>query len=146
MFIGNNVSWFYFISGIISSLFVSIFSYKIGLITKKTKFLFLSFGFYRHFLVLYFENFFKSFILIINLLINRGSINPVIYKLKITNDDHKIDPSLLIASINLMIGLMVIEINQKYILIHAIDEQILNKVNFKKLKKKLLTVNDDELV
>ncbi len=41
---------------------------------------------------------------------------------------------------------MVIEINQKYILIHAIDEQILNKVNFKKLKKKLLTVNDDELV
>ena len=145
MLIGNNLTIVYFFIGIIASLTIAVFSYRIRLIDANSKFLYLSFGFYRHFFILYFKNFFRAIFLIIELAINRRTLNPKLHFLDIKRD-HNFSEELLIASINLSAGLLVIQVNEENIVIHSIDEEFFYRVNFNKIYKNLANVNDDEIV
>src|SRR3989338_1139716 len=50
----------YIIFGTVFSYSVSFLAYKLKLIEKKSELLYLSFNFYRHFLKIYFTNFFPA--------------------------------------------------------------------------------------
>ena len=145
MVIGKNFTLIYFFIGVFSSLIISLFCYHLKLIDSKSKFLYLSFGFYRHFLLIYFKNFFRAIFLIIDLAINRRSMNPRLHFVEIKRN-HNFSEELLIASINLSAGLLVIQVNEENIVIHSIDEEFFYRVNFNKIYKNLANVNDDEIV
>jgi multisubunit Na+/H+ antiporter MnhE subunit len=146
----GNVSWVYVFFGIGASLLVSIFSYKLQIIEKKSELLYLSLGFYRHFLKIFFNNFSESIKIVLKMALSKNDLNPLVYEVKI---DEKIsfNPALLMISLNMTAGLFCIGLKDnnpegQKILVHAISRANFKKFDFKKICKSLNNVNDDNLV
>ena len=135
----------YFILGVIACGIVSLICYKLEIINKKSKFLFLSIGFYQHFFSVYFKNFFKAIKLIIDLAISRRVMMPSINIIK-HNEESGDDHHLLVASINLYVGVFVLNATETSLVIHSIDKSFFKELNINNLKKQLRLVNDDEIV
>jgi multisubunit Na+/H+ antiporter MnhE subunit len=135
----------YLIAGIFFSVFISCFSYYFGLVKKNSELLFLSLGFYRHFLGIYFANFFSSLNLIIDLAIGNKKLKPVVYEIK-KNNNKNFDHSLLIATINTTDGLFYLSADNKKMNIYAINESFFHKFDFEENYYSLSRVNDDQLI
>ena len=145
MLTNNNFSVVFAIYGFISCLLISFISFFVNIINSKTEMLFLSFGFYKHFLNLYFKNFFKSLLLIYQLSINRKSFNPSIHKVQI-KDNYNFNESLLMATFNLSVGLLSIGTEDRHILVHAIHEDFFYDFDILKNIISLNNINDDNLI
>ncbi len=145
MFVGHDFSIPFLIFGIISSIIISIISYQLKLINNKSELLYLSLGFYRHFVGIYFKNFFKSMNLILDLAVNRKSLHPTIHRVKFL-DNYRFNPALLISSFNMTAGLFTIATEDDEILIHAIHEDYFYDFDLLKNVMNLNNVNDDNLV
>ena len=145
MLSADNISWIYLFFGIASAGLISIASFKIKLIDKNSELLYLSFGFYRHFLQLYCNNYFKALKLIITLAINDKAIKPVVYSLNIDHK-NKFNPSLMASSFNMSAGLFCISIKEENFFIHAISEKYFKNFDLFKIRKILPKINDDNLV
>ncbi len=145
MVAANKVSWLYIFFGILASGLVSISSFRIRLIEEKSELLHLSFGFYRHFLRIFFKGFFSSLKLVMNLALTREPSHPLVYVVKL-DPESKINPALLMSSFNMTTGLFCIGAKENEILIHAIDEEHFKKFDLQKICKSLQNVNDDNLV
>lgn len=145
MILAGKVSWLYIFFGILASGLVSISSFRIHLIEKKSELLHFSFGFYRHFARIFFKNFFSSLKLIIDLALTREPTYPLVYKVNLDHESQ-INPALLMASFNMTTGLFCIGNKENEILIHAIDEDHFKKFDLQKIYKSLKNVNDDNLV
>ena len=145
MFFGGHVSWLYLIFGVAFSSIVSFISFKLNFIKKDSELLYLSLGFYRHFLQLYCQNFIKSCGLIFFLVITKRSIRPLVYSIEI-DYQNKFNPALMLTSFNISAGLFCIDIKEDIFYIHAIDEKYFNHFDLFKMKKNLPEINDDNLV
>jgi multisubunit Na+/H+ antiporter MnhE subunit len=145
MFVGHDFSVPFLIFGVISSIIISVISYQLKLINDKSELLYLSLGFYRHFVGLYLKNFLKSMNLIFDLAIHRKSLHPTIHRIKF-RDNYRFNPALLISSINMTTGLFTIATEDDEILIHAIHEEYFYEFDLLKNAMNLNNVNDDNLV
>lgn len=145
MFVGHDFSIYFLAFGIFSSILVSLTSHRLKLIDSKSELLYLSFGFYRHFIKLYFKNFFKSFSLIIDLAINRKSLHPTTHKIKF-RENYNFNPALLVSSFNMTAGLFVIAMEGDEIMIHTIHEDYYYEFDLLHNIVSLNNVNDDNLV
>lgn len=141
----SQFSWIYLSFGIFFSAFTAIAAYKLKLIDKKSELLYLSFNFYRHFIKIYFANFFKSLKLILRLAFGKKPIRPLIYKVIISHED-RFNPALIIASYDLSCGLFCVFIEGENFLIHAIDEKYFSEFNLFKILRILPDINEDNLV
>ncbi len=145
MFVGHDFSIPFLIFGIISSIIISIISYQLKLINDKSELLYLSLGFYRHFVGIYLKNFLKSLNLIFDLAIHRKSLHPTVHRVKF-RDNYRFNPALLISSFNMTAGLFAIATDGDEILIHAIHEEYFYEFDLLKNAMNLNNVNDDNLV
>ncbi len=145
MIASSKVSWLYVFFGILASLLVSISSFRIKLVEKKSELLHLSFGFYRHFVKIFIKGFLPSLKLVIKMALSKEAPNPLIYSVKI-DEESQINPALLMASFNMTTGLFCIGAKEDEILVHAIDEKHFQKFDMKKICKSLKNINDDNLV
>jgi hypothetical protein len=147
MFAGNNISFIYFFFGVISSLFVAVASYRVGIIQKKSELLYLSIGFYRYFIKLYLDNFFSSINLILSLALEKNE-NCKISTIEIY--DEKLNLGLLIAAINISSGIISashrIDDNKKILLIHSVDDKYLERFDLYKNIKIINNLNEDDIV
>lgn len=145
MIASNHISWLYIICGVLAAIFVTIISTRLKLVKKNSEMLYLSLGFYRHFIKLFFGNFVPSLKLLFRLAAKGDLIIPTTHK--ITNDVEGINFSALISTINMSCGLLVIDLkDEKTILIHAAEKPYFENFNLKKMQKALLHINDDNLV
>lgn len=144
MFISNHVSLVYILCGIFGAGLATLIAIRLRLFEKKTEMLYLSFGFYRHFLRVYFKNFLSAIRLIIDLAHQKVEIKPSLHRLKI----NKNDPTwpLLITTINMTSGLSCVALEEDEILVHAIDEKYFKALDLPKMQRSLNNVNDDNLV
>ncbi len=133
------------IAGIFSSATVAILARYLQLITNESKQLFLSLRFYRHFLRIYSENFYRSLSLIFDLAFGFKSFAPQIKRVAIYKK-FRPDLALLIASINMISGLMVIEVEEENILIYAINPDCFADFELLKTAVGLSEINDDDLI
>jgi multisubunit Na+/H+ antiporter MnhE subunit len=145
MFVGQDFSIPFLIFGIISSIIISIISYQLKLINDKSELLYLSLGFYRHFVGIYLKNFLKSLNLIFDLAIRRKSLHPTVHRVKF-RDNYRFNPALLISSFNMTAGLFAIATDGDEILVHAIHEEYFYEFDLLKNAMNLNNVNDDNLV
>ncbi len=145
MIASSKVSWLYVFFGILASLLVSVASYRIKLVEEKSELLHLSFGFYRHFFKIFIKGFSDSLKLIVKLSFSREAPNPLIYSIKI-DEENQVNPALLMASFNMTTGLFCIGSKEDEILVHAIDEEHFKKFDLQKICKSLKNINDDNLV
>ena len=145
MFFGNDFSLPFLIFGIFSSGLVAMVAYRLKLINQKSELLYLSLGFYKHYLGIYFKNFISSLSLIIDLAINRKSLHPTIHKVKF-RDSYNFNPALLISSYNMSTGLFAIAFENDNLIIHAIHEDYFYKFDLLHYTLNLNNVNDDNLV
>lgn len=147
MVIFSQYSIVYLLIGIFASFFISIISFRLKIVTKNSELLYMSFGFYKHFFLLYCSSFFKSLGLIFKLSYNPNMLEPVIYNLEIPAK-YKFNLSLLISSINLAPGLLTIGTKNegKILLIHACDKKYLQNFDIENICSNLDSVNDDNLV
>ena len=145
MISAGNISWLYLGFGIIASGLVSTVSYRLNLIEEKSELLYLSFGFYRHFLRIYLSNFFAAIKLIVRMAFNREPIKPIIYITKF-NHHRSLNIAILTASINMTTGLFYIGMRNEDLLIHAIDSDHFKKFDLQKTLRALIDINDDNLV
>lgn len=135
----------FIIFGIFSSALVAIISYQLRLIDKTSELLYLSIGFYKHFVGLYFQNFYKSILLIFELAIQKKSLHPTLHRIKFKSN-FRFNPALLIATLNMNAGLFAIGVEDDDIIIHAIHEDFFYDFDLLKNTISLNNVNDDNLV
>ena len=145
MVAGGNISWLYVFFGILASGVVSIASYRINIIEKKSELLYLSFGFYRHFFKSFLRNFFSAVKLVVKLAISNEPLHPRVYVIKLNEENH-FNPALLMSSFNMTTGLFCIGMKDYEVFVHAIDEAYFKKFDLQKTYKSLNNVNDDNLV
>jgi len=145
MISAGNISWLYIFFGILSAGLVSIASFRLNLIEEKSELLYMSFGFYRHFLKIFLQNFLTAIKLIISLALTNKTLHPLIHVVKF-NPKNKFNPALLMASFNMTTGLFSIGAKDGEILVHSIDEVYFKKFDLQKACKSLNNVNDDNLV
>jgi len=145
MFSSAHVSWFYLLFGIAVASFTSFASFKLNFVKKESELLYLSLGFYHHFLQIYYRNFLKSCHLIALLALSKKPIRPLLYSVPL-DYNNKFNPALMVASLNISAGLFCIKIKKDSFYIHAIDEKYFNNFDLFKMKKNLPEINDDNLV
>lgn len=145
MLFAGNISFLYLIYGIIASSLVSWLSFKAKLITKESELLFLSLGFYHHFLKTYCKNILKSWNLLLNLACSQKPIRPLIHSLEVEYE-NKFNPALLISTFTMCTGILCVKMEKNIFYVHAIDEKYFNDLDLFKIKKILPNINDDNLV
>ena len=145
MVAGGNISWLYVFFGILASSVVSIASYRVNIIEKKSELLYLSFGFYRHFFKFFLSNFFSAVKLVVKLAISNQPLYPRVYVIKL-NEENQFNPALLMSSFNMTTGFFCIGMKDNEVFVHAIDEAYFKKFDLQKTYKSLNNVNDDNLV
>ncbi len=141
----SQFSWLYLSFGIFFCAITAFGSFKLKLIDKKSELLYLSFNFYRHFVKIYFANFFKSIKLIFRLAFGSKPIRPLIYKVAINFED-KFNPALMISSYDMHSGLLCVFVEDENFLIHALDEKYFTEFNLFKTLRVLPDINEDNLV
>ncbi|HLD76544.1 MAG TPA: hypothetical protein VI861_00265 [Rickettsiales bacterium] len=134
----------YIIFGTVFSYSVSFLAYKLKLIEKKSELLYLSFNFYRHFLKIYFTNFFPAIKLILFLAFTKKTIRPLIYQIEI--DCKKFHQGLLIASFDMYCGIFCVRNWGENFSIYALDEKYFDRFNLFKILKVLPNINEDNLI
>lgn len=145
MVVGGNISWLYVFFGIIAAALVSIASFRLNMVEKKSELLYLSIGFYRHFVRLYFSNFFSAIKLILKLAVTNEQIQPLVYVVKLSAK-NQFNPALLMTSFNMTTGLFCIGAKDKEMFVHAISESYFRKFDLSKACTSLNNANDDNLV
>lgn len=145
MVAANSLTWIYLLFGICCSAFVTFISYRFKLVAKNSELLYLSVGFYRHFIKVILINFLPSLFLVIRIIFIREPLYPTIQKLEI-NSKYNFNLGLLIATINMTCGLFCIQAKKNQFLIHAIDQKYFKNFDFNQACKSLSQVNDDNLV
>lgn len=145
MSVAGQVSWLYVIFGLLASALVSFLSFRFKLIEKRSELLYLSFGFYRHFLTVFFGNFISSMQIILQLAFPKRSLEPVICTINLSSNNH-FNPALLATHCNLTAGLFCITIKKTKIIIHATHITYFEKLNLKKALRSLDNVNDDNII
>jgi len=145
MVVSDNISWIYIAFGIASAAIVSITSFRLKLIEEKSELLYLSIGFYRHFIKIFLGNFLSSIKLIIKLAITSKPLHPILYHVKI-DPENKFNYALLIVTCNMSSGLICAGFKEGEVAIHAIEESYFAKLNLRKICHSLEKVNDDNLV
>lgn len=141
----HTLSWFYIFFGLVSSAIVSFISWKIKIINKYSNFLFLNFGFYRHFFYLIFGSFVSSMVIIFKMVMDSDDINPEFYSVEIKRCTNS-ELILLITTINLMPGLVCLGFKNKEIIIYALSKRYFKGLNLNKVYKNLHHINDNRLV
>ncbi len=144
MVTSGHISWLYVAFGVVAAGLTTIISRRLKLIESRSEMLYLSFGFYRHFIKIFIGNFFGSIGMVIDLALRNSDIKPIVYRVKINK--LNCDSSLLATSINLMLGLFTITLDDEVIEIHSIDEKYFKNFDLKKIQRSLSDVNDDNLV
>ncbi|MCE3254782.1 MAG: hypothetical protein K0R25_276 [Rickettsiaceae bacterium] len=143
-YVNGSLSWFYVFFGAASSLIVSIISWKLKIITKRSNFLFLSFGFYHHFFAVIFHSFTKSLKIAFACAFGSKKINPQIHELPLKKPNSR-KSILLISTINLMAGLVFVGFKDDKIIICSLHENFIKQLDLPKLLKELNKVNDNRL-
>lgn len=142
----EKISIIYLTFGIFSSAFVSLICYNLKLIEKKSEMLYLSFGFYKHFLVTYLKNFIPAISLLFKLAFDSSKFNSQINKISLNTRAKQEASELLQATINLTSGICVTNVTKTHIAVDAIDKEYYQDFNIKKTFKKLENINDDNIV
>lgn len=143
----NLFSTFYIATGFIFSCIISFISWQSKIINRESKFIFLNFGFYKHFLAFLIKNLHKSIILSIQFAIAGPSITPVLYKIPMDRKSiSEIELSLFIATINIIPGIIYVGIDDQKIILHALSEKYLEYIDLNQIFHDLGKINDDSLV
>ncbi len=145
MLVSGNLTFSYLLFGIVSSAFIAAISYHVKIIDKKSELLYLSIGFYRYFIKLYFKSFFHAIGLIIDLAIGNKANRPIIYEIEVDNLRY-FNLGLVNATINMNAGLFCIANEENKFKIHAMDEKYFNSLDLFLMNKQLPKINDDNLV
>lgn len=145
MFGGGHVSWLYLGLGIIASGLVALASGRLKLVEKNSELLYLSVGFYRHFCAIFFKNFFSSIFLILNMALRNKELKPSLHRIKL-RENLRFNPALLMASFNMSTGVFCVDVKEKEILVHAIDQTYFQKFDLQKICLNLRDINDDNLI
>jgi|GEM_PF-1479218 len=149
MLAAGHLTWLYLVFGVIASALVSLVSMRLKLIEKNSELLYLSLGFYRHFFMIFVNNFLSSLFLIINLAFRKKDLRPTLHRIKL-GANLRFNPALLMASFNMSTGLICVgvkeNVKENEMLIHAIDPSYFKKCDFQKICLNLRNINDDNLI
>ena len=140
-----NISWFYTIYGFFSSALISIFSYKLGLINKKSEFLFLDNNFYKKLFKIYFKSIFSSIRLIINCAFNINNFKPTIRIINLKEEDQ-FNHSLLVASLNMSTGVFCFKTTDEKLFVHCFDDKYFKKLKIEKTIKTLNKIKEEDSI
>jgi len=136
----------YFVLGIVASLVISLICFNLKIINKKSELLYLSWGFYKYFIKLYFTNFFKQITVQIKMLFISSFTDPRSIKVVYRTQENKNNSFLFEATINFMAGYSIIEIKPDHILVGAINRSYEDQFFAKRIFAKIKNINDDNLV
>lgn len=141
----SKISLFYVIWGIISSALVASASFKLKLIKKDSEFLYLSFGFYCHFIKIILSELINSIKLIVNLAFSDKNPKPQLYNIDL-KDSLIANKALIISSINMSAGLLFLHLKKEEISIYAIDKRYFEEFKIKKIITNINKTNDENLI
>jgi len=145
MISGNKFSIGFMIFGVLSSMIVAFSSHQLKLVDKKSELLYLSLGFYKHFVALYFRNFWRSFKVLFVLATFGRSFHPTIRYINL-KENYKFNHALLIATINMNCGLFAINLINNKISVHCLKDVYFFNFDLLKYTISLNNVNDDNLI
>jgi len=146
LLINDIFSSFLLIFGVFVALFVSILARKIKIINKDINFLFLNFGFYKHFLLIYFLSLFRYLILLPRILFIDGKDNSDIIKISVKKLLNKQELLLFISTINMLPAISYVNKKNKEIIIYCAIKELFNEDEIIKIYDNIYKINDDSLI
>jgi len=145
IFVGNMLFLSYVLIGILACAVVTFISWKMGSVSEKSRFLFLNFGFFRHFISLIVKSFFRSIILITKTVFSFSHSDPIIYHFPMEKQNDA-NLTLLVATLTFIPGVLCIGIKNNELIIHALNEDYLMNARLDKIYKGIEEINDNRLV
>jgi multisubunit Na+/H+ antiporter MnhE subunit len=145
MVASGHLTLIYIFFGIIASSLVAVASARLKLIEKNSELLYLSFGFYRHFLLSFVKNFISSLTLIVGIALGKNLPNPTLHKIRL-KPNSRFNPALLIATINMSSGLFCVDVKDNEITIHALKSSYFKNFDLQKICLNLRNINDDNII
>ncbi len=141
----HHFSWLFVLIAFFSSIIASLVAYKLKIFNKDSHFSFLHFGFYRHFIKLFFSAFLQSILVVFRIAISSRKIEPKIYSLPIEElEIHTLN--LLIFTINMTPGLLFIDLIDDKIVILGLNKSYIEKLDLKQIIRQIDRVDDNKLV
>ena len=145
MFVGNILTLPYALMGILVCIIVTFISWKMGSVSKKSRFLFLNFGFFRHFAMVIAKSFFRSVILATKSALSSTHNNPIIYHFPMQRQSDG-NLTLLVSTLSFIPGVFCIGVRDNELIIHALNEDCLVNARLDKIYKGIEEINDSRLV
>ena len=145
IFANNMLFLPYILIGIMVCALITFVSWKMGIVSKKSRFLFLNFGFFKHFISVIARSFFRSIILTIKSALFLNNTDPIIYHFPIEKQNDG-NLTLLIATLSFIPGVFCVGIKDDELIIHALNEDCLINARLDKIYKGIEEINDNRLV
>lgn len=145
MFVNNMLTLPYALIGILVCIMVTLISWKMGSVSKKSRFLFLNFGFFKHFAKVIAKSFFRSIILVAKTALSSNHKNPIIYHFPMEKQSDG-NLTLLVATLSFIPGVFCIGVRDNELIIHALNEDCLINARIDKAYKGIEEINDSRLV
>lgn len=146
-FASDSLTMSFIALGFFFSLIVSLIAWKLKMVRKKVNFLFLNLGFYKHFLSLFFVNFFYCVIFLVKTtFVKKDPENNCFFEMNFEKILTKSEMAIFIASISFIPGLCYVDCDKTVVTIYALDERFFRKDPLQKIYNNINQVDDDNLV
>ena len=145
LFITNSIHSYYIYFGFISSITISIISWKLKLIDQNSNFIYLNIGFYKYFVLLILYSFFKTLIMLIEYQLFYNKLQPSIYYIS-TKELSENNLNLLISTIFFIPGIMYFGVKNKQMMIHCLDKKYFKRKEINKIYSYLTKIDENRLI
>lgn len=146
LFAFDSFSTSYMVFGMFCAFITTLISWKLKLINKNFNFLFLNFGFYKHFFLVFFFSLFRSIFYLIKLVLLSKETSGYILEITPKKTPEKSDLMLFVATLTFIFGVSYIGTKKGAILIYVVDKDFFNEDRLKKIYDNISQINDDRLV
>ncbi len=145
-FTSGNIMINLLIFGVLFSLIISCFFWKLKFFNKNTNFLFLNIGFYRHFFNLFLRSFFYFIPYLLRVTFNKEEENNHLFQIKFKTALTELELSVFIVSISFVPGISYVDSDDGIITLYALNEKFANKSYLNKIYNSIHQINDDNLI
>ncbi len=145
MVLAQEIAVFYAIIGFFTAVLLSFIAYKTKFIEKNSEMIYLNFSFYSHFLTIFIISFLKSMKMMFLMIFTKKEVNPIVFKVEI-KDLSNVNKNVFKTTVNMFVGLSVIENQGNIVAIYALNEEYFYELNINKIIKNLSQINENEII
>ena len=144
LFVGT-ISLTYVLLGLIVSIFITVFLFKMGIINTNTEFYFLQFGFYAYIFAKVNSNIFQVFKICCQFLDSDTKFVPL-FDYVFLNKDSDSESVIIANLLTILPGTLGILMKKRYLIVHSLDKEYFSLTDMYNISIEIEKIDDDSLI